>query len=81
MLLSFHANMRDTSGFLAKVGYKGAMAAGKAAARAAGASETKGRVAKETFLVSLPGAGVEVLPAVGVEGAVKDVGGDRDWLG
>ena len=44
--------------FLASVGYRGAMAAGRAAARAAGASETKGRAAKETFRVSLPGAGV-----------------------
>ena len=63
--------------FLANVGYSGAMAAGKAAARLAGASETKGRVAKETFLVSLPGAGAWILPGVGVEGAVTDAGGDR----
>ena len=55
------------------------MAAGNAAANAAGASETKGRVAKDTFLVSLPGAGVWILPGVGVEGAVTDAGGDRNW--
>ena len=46
------------------------MAAGRAAANAAGASETNGRVAKDTFLVSLPGAGVRILPGVGVEGAM-----------
>ena len=69
---SFFYSFLDTSGFLARVGYRGAMAAGKAAA------ETKGRVAKDTFPVSLPGAGVWILPGVGVDGAVTDAGGDRD---
>ena len=53
------------------------MAAGRAVAKAEGASKTKGRIAKETFRVSLPGAGVWTLPAVGVEGAVTGAGGDR----
>ena len=75
---SFFYSFLDASGFLARVGYRGAMAAGNAAARTAGASEIKGRVAKDTFLVSLPGAGVWILPGVGVEGAVTDAGGDRD---
>ena len=70
----FHS-LRVMSVFFASVGYKEAIAAGRAAARAAGASETSGRVAKETFWVSLPGAGVWALPAVGVEGAVTDARG------
>ena len=77
---SFHS-LRVMSVFLASVGYKGAIAAGRAAARVAEASETKGRVAKETFRVSLPGAGVWALPGVGVEGAVTDALVDSDTRG
>ena len=59
---------RGESDFFTKAGYKGAMAAGKVADRAAVASGTKGRVAKDTFLVSRPW--------VGVEGAVVDGWGE-----
>ena len=76
----FHS-LRVMSVFLVNVGYSGAMAAGKAAARLAGDSETRGRVAKETFRVSLPGAWVWILPGVGVEGAVTGTRGNRGWLG
>ena len=75
-MLLFHS-LRVVSVFLANAGYKGAIAAGRAAARDAGASETKGRAAKETFRVSLPGAVVWALPGVGVVGAVTEAGGDR----
>ena len=44
---------------MAKVGYNGAIAAGSVADRAAVASGTKGKAAKDTFLVRRPGLGVD----------------------
>ena len=71
--------LRDGSVFLVSVGYKGAIAAGKAAVNEEGDSETKGRAAKETFRVSRPGVGDCTLPGVGVEGAVTYALGSGDF--
>ena len=71
LLLFFSGHFR----FLGQGRVQGSHGAGSAAANAAGASETKGRGVKDTFLVSLPGAGVWILPEVGVEGAVTKAGG------
>ena len=70
----FFHSLDDESVFLTNVGYRGAIAAGRAAVNEEGVLETKGSVAKETFLVSRPGAGGWTLPGVGVEGAVTAVG-------
>ena len=62
------------------VGYKGAIAVGRAVVTEEGRdSVTKGRAAKETFRVSPPGLGdCTTLPGVGVVGAVTDVRGSGD---
>ena len=62
------------------VGYKGAIAVGRAVVTEEGRdSVTKGRAAKETFRVSPPGLGDwTTLPGVGVVGAVTDVRGSGD---
>ena len=57
-MLHFYSQ-RVESDFFASVGYNGAMAAGRVDDRAAVVSGTKGRVAKDTFLVSRPWFGVD----------------------
>ena len=71
-------SLGDGSLFPVNVGYKGAMAAGRADASEVVDSETCGRAAKETFRVSRPGAGDCTLPEVGVDGAVTEVRGSVD---
>ena len=66
---------------MVNVGYKGAIAVGKAVVTEEGRdSETRGRAAKETFRVSPPGVGDwTTLPGVGVVGAVTDARGSGDF--
>ena len=71
-------SLGDGSLFRVSVGYKGAIASGRADASEEEDSETCGRAAKETFRVSRPGAGVCTLPGVGVDGAVTEVRGSVD---
>ena len=68
----------DVPLFGVSVGYKGAMAAGRADVSDVVDPEVFGRAAKETFRVSGPGRGDCTLRAVGVEGAVTETRGSVD---